>query len=62
MSFEIESCRKDSFMWHHVVDEIRSLEPNTSGVGSDSQKDRSHAADHAEITISYPASEPLPLS
>jgi hypothetical protein len=49
-------------MWHHVVDEIRSLEPNTSGVGSDSQKDRSHAADHAEITISYPASEPLPLS
>jgi hypothetical protein len=32
MSFEIESCRKDSFMWHHLVDEIRSLEPNTSGV------------------------------
>jgi hypothetical protein len=50
-------------MWHYLVDDIRSLEPGTSGVaGLDAQKDCSHAAGHAEITIPYPASEPLPLS
>jgi hypothetical protein len=63
MFFEIGSCRKDLFMWHYLVDDIRSLEPGTSGVaGSDAQKDCLHAAGHAEITIPYPASEPLPLS
>jgi hypothetical protein len=62
MFFKIGSCRKDLFMWHYLVDDIRSLEPGTSGVaGSDAQKDCLHAAGHAEITIPYPASEPLPL-
>jgi hypothetical protein len=60
--FEIGSCRKNAFVWHNWVDEIRSLEPGTSEVGSDSQKNCFHAAGHTEITILYPAYEPLPLS
>jgi hypothetical protein len=44
-----------------LVGKIRSLELGTSGVGPGSQKDRFHAAGHAGITISKPASETLPL-
>jgi hypothetical protein len=47
-------------MWHRLVGKIRSLELGTSGVSPGLQKDRFHAAGHAEITISHPTSETFP--
>jgi hypothetical protein len=57
LSLEIISCSKDAFMSHRLVGKIGSLELGTSGVSPGLQKDRFHAAGHAEITISHPTSD-----